>query len=391
MLGTAQATHAVVTKANGNDTTKVLKDAREQIQTLSWYLLLDFAAYLRQHLPAVWATVEGRAPGRALTGAEQALVDRLKALTISSALRTELLKPQAAPPLPPVAAYTSGDVWSALDVALANVTAFEGRLEDAATPYDRRKRGGEWPEKLFPIADPVQLGPLQVIPNPPTTPLEQKVDELERLIEAALPAESTAPAPAPRLAQQAPLDARDPGWFIIRCVFERPHCGPLAGLAGGVPIPDTGAGALELTPALLSSGTGAFQMAPFFDPDAPARPIRITLPMDTTPAGLRKFDKNTAFMISDVLCGQMDALGNITLGDLVLSVLPWPFHKDLPVPAGGSNGPCPEGQICTLSIPIITICAMILLMIIVKLLDIIFFWIPFFRVCFRLPRFTAKG
>ena len=72
-------------------------------------------------------------------------------------------------------------------------------------------------------------------------------------------------------------------------------------------------------------------MAGFFDPDAPARPIRIALPLDTSPAGLRKFDRNTAFMISDMLCGQIDRMKGMTLGDLVLSVLPWPFHKDLPV------------------------------------------------------------
>jgi len=48
-------------------------------------------------------------------------------------------------------------------------------------------------------------------------------------------------------------------------------------------------------------------MAAYFDPDAPARPIRIGLPVDTTPAGLRKFDKNAAFVMSDTLCGQVQA------------------------------------------------------------------------------------
>jgi hypothetical protein len=35
-------------------------------------------------------------------------------------------------------------------------------------------------------------------------------------------------------------------------------------------------------------------------------------------------------LISDMLCGQIDRGKKLTLGDLVLSVLPWPFHKDLP-------------------------------------------------------------
>ena len=40
------------------------------------------------------------------------------------------------------------------------------------------------------------------------------------------------------------------------------------------------------------------------------------------------------------------------------------------------------GMICSLSIPIITICALILLMIIVSLLNIVFWWLPFFKICF---------
>ena len=85
----------------------------------------------------------------------------------------------------------------------------------------------------------------------------------------------------------------------------------------------------------------------------------------------------------------------LTFGDLVRSVLPWPLHKELSVP---DTGPCTAqgnpslqlGMICSLSIPIITICALILLIIIVNLLDIIFRWMPYFIMCFPLPGFKAK-
>ena len=87
--------------------------------------------------------------------------------------------------------------------------------------------------------------------------------------------------------------------------------------------------------AIVSAPTPPFQLAGFFDPDAPARPIRIALPIDTSPAGLRKFDKNTVFMVSDILCGQIDRVKALNLGDLVRSVLPWPFHKELSVPDTG--------------------------------------------------------
>jgi len=45
---------------------------------------------------------------------------------------------------------------------------------------------------------------------------------------------------------------------------------------------------------------------------------------------------------------------------------------------------------CSLSIPIITICALILLTIIVSLLDFIFRWLPLFIVCFPVPGFKGK-
>jgi hypothetical protein len=174
--------------------------------------------------------------------------------------------------------------------------------------------------------------------------------------------------------QQTAVDQSQPAWYIIRCVFERPQCADQEAFT-------------------FSQPTEPFQMAGFFDPDAPARPIRISLPLDTSPAGLRKFSKNTAFVISDVLACQIERAGDLTLGDLVLSVLPWPFHKSLPDPKAGS---CAEGSglslgmICSLSIPIITICALILLMIIVTLLDTIFRWLPYFIICFPLPSLKGK-
>ena len=168
------------------------------------------------------------------------------------------------------------------------------------------------------------------------------MDTLAVLIVRALPLEKPAAEPAVPPASVAPKDAIN-GWFRIRCLYERPACGPLQD-------------------DRVSDPTEPFQLAGFFDPDAPARPIRIGLPLDTTPAGLRKFDKQTALVISDTLCGQIKRLKGITFGDLVRSVLPWPLHKDLSADSGpckkGAGGPS-FGMICSLSIPIITLCALI--------------------------------
>jgi hypothetical protein len=288
--------------------------------------------------------------------------------------------------------------------ALKAIVEWADRLEIATGSYDRLKpdptQPGKpdptWPNFLFPLADPQETAPQ--VPNGVSplgesdevdaeVPLEEangatiqaaraSIDKLVALVVRALPKDTTEPTPSLPLAARPRVDTRE-GWFVMRCVFEQPHCGPLQ-------------------PPVVSAPTKPFQLAGFFDPDAPARPIRIALPIDTSPAGLRKFDRNTAFMISDVLCGQIQRLKSLTFGDLVRSVLPWPFHKDLSVP---DTGPCTAqgnaslqlGMMCSLSIPIITICALILLIIIVNLLDIIFRWVPYFIMCFPLPGFKAKS
>ena len=204
---------------------------------------------------------------------------------------------------------------------------------------------------------------------------QARIDRLAVLLQAALPALDPAqPQPEPALATMQPADMRD-AWYVLRLVYERPDCAPFEG-------------------TVVSAPTRPFQMAGFFDPDAPARPVRIGLPLDISPAGLRKFDKNTAFMMSDMLCGQIDRMKGIGLVDLVLSVLPWPLHKDLPVPEKGDcKTGSPEmalGVMCSLSIPIVTIAALILLMIIVSLLDFVFRWMPYLIACFPLPGFKGR-
>jgi hypothetical protein len=375
------------------DVATALKDSREQIQTMSWYVLLDLSKYLSQYLPNLWAVILDANKGASdlPNPNEAALYNALNAAAPSPALKAALAN----------AVYAQGSVAATMVVALRKLAA-EGwgeKLERVAVGYDRNSPDALWPNFLFPLADPEQAPPLPpatVTPEPtpadesgeaeaveqaatPKAVLDRQatVDNLVALVVRALPAEDGERAPAPPLASQPVLDARE-GHFVIRCVYERPLCGPL-------------------DPPVLSGPTAPFQMAGFFDPDAPARPIRIALPIDTTPAGLRKFDKNTVFMISDALCGQIQRMRGITFGDLVLSVLPWPFHKDLSskvgkmAPCKNKGGTVELGMMCTLSIPIITICALILLMVIVMLFDFIFKWIPLFIFCFPLPKFKAKS
>ena len=371
--------------------TASLKAMRESMQTGSWYILLDFAKFLEEHINNVWQKLHGQTPQQQLTTAQNNLVAALNDTPLNDKLKTKLLSD--APH------YNDSMIKMTLKDALVAIRPpdvqaaekLEENLDKVEKSYDRKAPDKLWPDFLFPLTDSeyddskddskyeAPLPPADLLPpgdphiTDDTAVLAgrlKRIDRLAKLIETALPPQATGDTPAIPLAAKPVMDTRE-GWFIIRFVFERPECGPI-------------------DPPVLSEPTEPFQMAGFFDPDAPARPIRIALPIDTTPAGLRKFDKNTAFMISDILCGQMDRVKGLSFGDLVLSVLPWPFHKDLPSTKGGA-APCPDGMICSFSLPIITLCALILLIIFVTLLNTIFFWLPFFFTCFKLPGFKSKG
>ncbi|HWA26481.1 MAG TPA: hypothetical protein VG734_12545 [Lacunisphaera sp.] len=375
---------------------ETLRLQRDQLQTSSWIILADFARFLAQYIPQVAEKLGVTAASAAgLDDAQRKLLTALQAVQIGTTnLQGKLTAGIGSP------ATVASSLADALDRFQFDRTTLQstvaGQMDATTNPYLRSNAtNADWPQFLFPLADPehpdesalpgVTLDPAQKPEEDPEIPTNDAVsptaakaaiDRLAALVLRALPAPEPASQPAVPLAAQ--LSAKDkvdlrPAWFVIRCVYERPRCGPLHD-------------------DVVSVRSDAFQMAAFFDPDAPARPIRIGLPVDTTPAGLAKFDKNTALIMSDVLCGQVQRAKGMSLADLVLSVLPWPFHKDLSLPDGG---PCKKGgtnlgMICSISIPIVTICALILLIIMVSILDYIFRWLPFFIMCFPIPGLRAK-
>jgi hypothetical protein len=346
---------------------KFLREIRENLQTGSWYVLLDFAQFLEEQLPEVWAVVKGQT-GPVLSTAQQELLNKLGAITVASALAAELIKPKSEGATP---VYGSGDIWGSLRAALAGIGAFAEDLEAVEIPYDRTVKSNsaldvpQWPGSLFPLADPLYTD---------RKTAQGELATLEALVAAALPTEPVGPTPATPIGARTPADPQGQDRFVIRCVFERPLCAPV-------------------TPPLVSLPSEPFLLAGFFDPEAPARPIRIALPVDISPAGLRKYDKNAVFMVSDALCGQINRLKALSLGDLIRSVLPWPLHKDLSVSDGGlrCGGPDCLGLAISISIPIITICALVLLLVMVVLLDIIFRWLPYFIFVYPVRLFCAKG
>lgn len=143
--------------------------------------------------------------------------------------------------------------------------------------------------------------------------------------------------------------------YVLRCVYQR-NCKP---------IPQTS----------VSERSVPFALASFFDPDAPARTIRIVMPVDTTQAGLRKFKKSVGFLLSDQLRAQLDRVSDAKAA----------LKGEL-----SSEQPLNIGVLCSFSIPIITICALIVLMIFLNLLNIIFWWLPLLRICFPI-NLKVKG
>lgn len=359
---------------DSDTTAAALLSARESIQTISWYVLIDFAAFIKKHWEGtIWAHL---IDDSALTDDDEiALVERLKDFEVSSALATALEN------VPGQTREAADNLFLALR-EIARKPDIASKLERIEKDYRMNVSGDDWPGFLFPLADPALDAPIPDPVDGPSAEPERSlavIAELAGLVDAALPLAPEQPQPATASAAQVPVDPErvrlDQGYFVLRCVYERPNCKPF------------------LAP-VVSAPSEMFEMASFFDSDAPARPIRIPMPVDVSPAGLRKYAKNTTFLISDSLCGQIDRFRGLTLGDLVLSVLPWPFRKDLP--SVREPGPCkqpnsnPLGLFCSLSIPIVTLCALILLFIMVALFDLFFRWLPLLITCFPIPGFKGK-
>jgi len=374
---------------NSDDAKPLLQKIRSGIQSLSWYILLDFLKYLNTYLPDVGEKISGESPE--LSDAEDTLVAALEdySPTLPSNFQQDIAIID-----PPYSLCSSLYDALAETARLQNAQpSLKDQLEAMTVEYDRTNdhSAPAWPHFLFPLTDPALIAKFTVTTETTESDLISYLTSQVKALRLKTPgdqdsftgirllydlvAEALKKYPLPATTPPAPLgaqkvvDAGQTAWFVLRCIYECPSCGPLR-------------------PTVVSQPTVVFQMASFFEPRAPARPIRIALPVNTTPAGFRQFAKNTAFMVSDVLACQKQRMGKTTFGDLVLSVLPWPFHKDLP--ADSETCTPGIGFICSLSIPIITICALILLMIIVSLLDIVFHWIPYFILCFPLPGFSAK-
>ena len=310
-------------------TSEVLDQVNFGVLQGSAFILIDFNQFLHDNLPDVFNAVQNPSTASTLQPKQASLYQTLSTTLFLSA---------------PGVSFASAleQMQQTYQSAFENEVLVEGAKGLQPSPPSG------YPGFL--ITDLAAL--LNRPGGAPTTPRQ-----IQSLVEAAL--DEAGPAPASNI-PRLPIHPNNPqgdDWFVVQCVYQRPECG------------------LNAAP-VLSQPSLPFQMASYFDPDAPARVVQVALPVDTSPAALRKYDKGVAFMISDQLGRQMSrvkGLQNLMNGDV-----------------GDPDG-FGLGMICSFSIPIITICALIVLFIFVLLLNIVFFWLPFLKICFPLPTFKAKG
>lgn len=123
-------------------------------------------------------------------------------------------------------------------------------------------------------------------------------------------------------------------------------------------------------PALVwSAPTEEFAIVPWFESGL-APPVQVRLPELTN---LKAFKPNIAFRMPGTLY-------NVMRGNK---------PSDLLAGDGKPGAQSALDWVCSFNIPIITICAFIVLQIFLRLFNIIFFWLPFVRICFPLPRLST--
>ncbi|HTN54223.1 MAG TPA: hypothetical protein VML50_17570 [Anaeromyxobacter sp.] len=275
-------------------TSEIEKAEEDQRREASQFLLLDLADVLQARLPALWKAIgDGAPPAAGDPGGD-----------LYALLGTGTEGPSARS-------------WRSAAVAAWNGAAHIFKGDGQSGVHDDLGLGTLDPDALD-AALAKALGPLPA------------------------PAAAAAPTPVPK------LEARGQTLYVLRCVYQRPRCGPLR-------------------PAVLSQPSARFTLAPFFDADAPGRPIRIVLP-DPSIASLRRFKKNVGMVTNAALRKQMARVAG--LDDAM--------KGNFSAPGSGIA----LDEICTFSIPIITLCAFIVLMIFLILLNLAFWWLPFLKICF---------
>lgn len=149
----------------------------------------------------------------------------------------------------------------------------------------------------------------------------------------------------PATADAAQLDDR----HVIRLVYEHEPCQPL-----------------------LSKPSAVVRLAGTYDPDAPARKVRIQVP---DPINMRRFKRGVAIEMPPNLRKILDGV----------------TPKILKEEAPGEGSDWGVGMICSFSFQIFMILSFIIAFIFLILLNIVFWWMFFIKICFPIPVKKTQG
>lgn len=293
----------------------------EQKDTLSLFVILDLGDFLKRILPDVYQALdtEGKSLEESKPG-QKALFDELTSVYLP-----------APTPEDPSHEITLAEALYTLKDKLSLVEGQGDMPTDIYMIYKAYKKVGDPPQQV------------QIDPNTDLTPVielfHQALDEAKTAVNI--------PDDVKDMIKNDPLGGDS---YFLRLVYEHGPCAPV-----------------------VSARSDSFTFAKFFDPDAPARHIRIELPSIKL-KDLRKFKRGVGMQSS---C-ELNKLTSMLSLDGVM-------NNAISLPA-----PCSPGLdmaiICSFSLPIITLVAFIVMFIFLILLNIVFWWLPFLKICFPVPK-----
>ncbi len=297
----------------------------------SLYLIVDLADWIQRNTPDVFAAITQGAALPAGSG-------RANLLTELERLKIKVTRPGGAKP--------TITLRTAIFELRNRLGLVNGVGEEPADQYDVRSASHDDGFDLKNYLAPES----PALPGPPAG-----FARFRQRARAAL-AESTPQPPSQEvldlLADQVVIDrATDDevpaeNSYFVRFVYVRPDCPPIVG-----------------------ERSKTFVLAKFFDPDAPARHIRLELP-SIKMKDLRKYKRGVGMEMSPELRDVMNRVTKDMLDGKGLS---------------GASGGWELGMICSFSLQIIFLVAFIVMFIFLIAFNFIFWWMAFLKICFPIP------
>jgi hypothetical protein len=129
-------------------------------------------------------------------------------------------------------------------------------------------------------------------------------------------------------------------------------------------------------PIISTLPTRPFELAKAFDPDAPARLVRLEAP-SIKPRDLRKYARGVGIEMSPDLHKLASCMSGDNMDDVITSIEDCEDNEE----GGGLS----IQMICTFSIQIIFLVAFIVMFIFLISLNFIFYWLAYLRICLPIP------